>query len=151
MQFNHPIQPGWLFTGEMKKIDEKFIAHGVGTMTNQADGRQIRAQWTDGIIFQQATIIYPNGHVYRGRLHDMIPDGQGQLQTADGTVFSGQWTKGELNSGTEQRSNSNEVYEGQFQNLKRHGEGELYNDSSSLIRGVWVHGLMVQKHILGGD
>lgn len=114
---DYPYEEGWLYTGDMIKIDGQMIPHGSGSLTNQMDGRQIRAVWTHGIILTQATINFPNGNVFRGKLNKMRPEGHGQLQTLDGTVFTGVWSKGQLVEGTEKRPNTNEVYKGGFHNL----------------------------------
>ena len=89
-------------------------------------------EWTglfkEEVIFDDGirTILFEDGTVYTGTLHNDLPDGMGTAKQTDGTAYDGQWRAGQREGfGTETLAESKDQYIGEWKNDNWEGEGIL--------------------------
>ena len=71
-------------------------------------------------------MVFEDGTVYSGTIHNDLPDGVGNATQVDGTVYSGQWRYGLRDGfGTETYAESGDVYIGEWNYDEWEGEGIL--------------------------
>ena len=89
---------------------------------------QVMAGWFKDEDFDDGirTILFEDGTVYTGTLHNDLPDGMGMANQTDGTVYDGQWRAGQREGfGTETLAESKDQYIGEWKNDNWEGEGIL--------------------------
>ena len=87
-------------------------------------------------------MVFEDGTVYNGTIHNDLPDGLGTATQVDGTVYDGQWRFGMRDGyGTENYNLTGDVYIGEWNYDEWEGQGILlFGETGNRYAGQFQRG-----------
>ena len=107
------------------------------------NGHIYKGQCHRGLRHGHGVSSHPNGNTYEGDYNSDRPHGKGILNYANKSVYKGEWTKGERTGQGIFSWSSGSVYEGEWKKGAMEGRGTYYFADGRKYRGEWLGN---QKH-----
>jgi hypothetical protein len=148
---------GSIFNGKWKNGS----ADGEGIMI-KSDGNIQEGTWVNGYLSEQIVrlehcVIYYNelyaeniildgkiifnNNMYKGKILNNLPHGEGMMNFNNGDKYIGKWKKGNYHDYGTIYYNDGIIYEGHWEDQQFNGSGKLKYPNKYCFQGIWKYGL----------